>query len=133
MTELARSPEAHGSSVAEHSRAILSTSAVLITRKVVVTVAAAVTTAVLARALAVSDFGVYSAALATLYLATSVCDLGFGTVLARELATRPLERPVLLRAAVRAATACSVLVAVALAGASVLVGETRPGRGASWR
>ena len=57
----------------------------LFTRRVVVQLLSAASTAILARKLGVAGFGAYAAGLAMYYLALSVCDFGFGSVLAREL------------------------------------------------
>ena len=100
-------------SVDEHSHGILSTSSLLIVRRLIVTVGSAVATGVIARELTPNLFGVYSAALATFYIAQAVGDLGFGAVLAREMAVQPGRRPALLRAALRPALAWSLVVALA--------------------
>lgn len=101
--------------VETHSRGIVSTSGLLLARRVIVTAGSAVATGVIARELTPSSFGIYSAALATFYIAQAFGDLGFGPVLARELAVRTQERPALLRATIRPAMLWSLTVAVALA------------------
>lgn len=96
-----------------HAQGILSTSGLLLVRRLIATLGAAVATAVTARQLSTESFGVYSAALATFFLAQAFSDLGFASVVARELATRPDERPALLRAGLRPAVTWSLLIAVA--------------------
>jgi O-antigen/teichoic acid export membrane protein len=125
-TAVIESPAARPVTSGEHSRSIVSTSALLALRKIIVAIAGAVATAVLARALSVSDFGTYSAVLATYYLASSACDLGFGAVLSRELVTRPAERAALLRATTRAALGWSALVALIAIATVVLTQSGNP-------
>ena len=58
---------------------------VLFVRRVVIQLLSALSTAILARKLGVAGFGSYGAGLAMYYFGLSVCDFGFGSVLAREL------------------------------------------------
>ena len=64
---------------------ILSSSFLLIISRLSVQVASALSTAVVARSIAVKDFGNLNAGLAVFYLATALCDWGFGLSLARRL------------------------------------------------
>ena len=96
-----------------HAQGILSTSGLLLVRRLIATIGAAVATAVVARQLSTESFGLYSAALATFFLAQAFSDLGFAAVVSRELATRPDERPALLRAGLRPSVAWSLVIAVA--------------------
>ncbi|MCW2541843.1 MAG: hypothetical protein JWN95_3568 [Frankiales bacterium] len=106
--------------VSRHSKGIVSTSGLLLIRKIVVTFGSAIATAVIARKLAPGSFGVYSAAMATFFLAQSLCDLGFGTIVAREMAIRTTEQAKLLRATMRPATIWSAVLSLGLAGFALL-------------
>ena len=64
---------------------ILSSSVLLIVSRLLVQVASALSTAVVARCITVKDFGNLNAGLAVFYLATALCDWGFGLSLARRL------------------------------------------------
>jgi O-antigen/teichoic acid export membrane protein len=81
----------------------------------------AVGAAVLARALGVKDFGVYSVALATYYLLLGGTDFGFSAVAAREMARRPDEQAKVLRAALHVNVAWALLFA-AIGAAVALIG-----------
>ena len=64
---------------------ILSSSLILIISRLSVQVVSALSTAVVARSITVKDFGNLNAGLAAFYLATALCDWGFGLSLARRL------------------------------------------------
>ncbi len=91
----------------------------LVVRQVVVQLLSAASTAVLARVLGVASFGAYSAGMATYYLLLSVCDFGFGTVLARELGAGRPDDGSLARSMLQVQTAWSV--AVACLGAAIAI------------
>ncbi len=95
-------------------------------RRAGLAVLSAVATAVVAHRLGVAAFGAYSAGLAAFYLLQSACDFGFGTVLTRELATRPQHRRSLFRSTVLVATVWSILIAVGLGVLAITAGIGSP-------
>ncbi len=99
----------------------------LFIRLVVVQLLSAVSTAILARKLSVSGFGAYSAGLAMFYLALSVCDFGFGSVLARELGASRADDGSWVRSMLRVQTVWSGVVGlgVVIFAAAVGLGEIR--------
>jgi len=94
----------------------------LFLRRVAVQVLSAASTAILARKLGVSGFGDYSAGLAMYYLALSICDFGFGNVLARELGKGRADDGRLVRSMLRVQTAWSALVGLGVVGFVIAVG-----------
>ncbi|HTW20022.1 MAG TPA: oligosaccharide flippase family protein [Mycobacteriales bacterium] len=112
------------------SRKVGRSAAVLVVRRIVVTAASALSTVILARRLSISDFGAYSAGLATYYLLLSACDLGFNAVLVRELAIRPSGHASWLRITTQLALIWSLVIGGALlviglaAGPGGLRGQT---------
>lgn len=64
---------------------IFTSSALLIVARLSVQFTSAISTAVIARSVSVRDFGNFNAGLAVFYLATALCDWGFGLALAKRL------------------------------------------------
>jgi O-antigen/teichoic acid export membrane protein len=84
----------------------------------------AIATATVARVLGVGQFGQYAAALGTVTMLLVLCDLGFSSVLGRELAASVDEKGRLLRAAVRAQTVVAAAVTVAIVVIAIGIGVT---------
>lgn len=95
---------------------------ILLVRRFVVQLLSALSTAILARTLGVAGFGSYAAGLAMYYLALSVCDFGFGSVLGRELGRRRSDDGTLVRSMLRVQTQWSVAVGVGVVVFAVLAG-----------
>ncbi len=96
--------------------------ALMIVRRFAMIGLLAVSTAVLAHLLGVARFGAYSAALATTQLAAAASDLGFSSVLAREMAVRPAERGAILAAALREWSLWTLTLAAGLVALGVISG-----------
>lgn len=64
---------------------IFTSSALLIVARLSVQFTSAISTAVIARSVTLRDFGNFNAGLAVFYLATALCDWGFGLALAKRL------------------------------------------------
>jgi PST family polysaccharide transporter len=103
-------------------RKVAGSANVLLLRRVVVQVLSALSTAVLARTLGVAGFGSYAAGLAMYYVALSVCDFGFGTVLGRELGSRRADDGALVRSMLRVQTQWSVAVGIGVVVFALLAG-----------
>jgi O-antigen/teichoic acid export membrane protein len=86
----------------------------LVGRRIALTAMTSVTTAVVARKLGVSEFGVLASALGAYYLALALVDLGFSLVLGRDLARHPETRGQLFRTALRVQGAWAGCIAAAL-------------------
>jgi O-antigen/teichoic acid export membrane protein len=95
---------------------------VLFARRVVIQLLSAFSTAILARKLGVAGFGSYGAGLAMYYLALSVCDFGFGSVLARELGSRRANDGSLVRSMLRVQTQWSFAVGIGVVVFALVVG-----------
>lgn len=100
----------------------------LLVRKVFTMALGALTTGVLARVFGVADFGAYSAALAAFYIAVTAADLGFSSVLLRDLGISGADAGRLVRTAIRVMSAWSVVPAAILVGLAVAAG-LHSGRG----
>ena len=98
----------------------------LLLRRVIVQVLSALSTAVLARTLGVAGFGDFAAGLAMYYLALSVCDFGFGSVLARELGSGRADDGGLVRSMLRVQTGWSVAVGLGTVAFAVAAGLSSP-------
>jgi O-antigen/teichoic acid export membrane protein len=83
---------------------------------------AALTTAVIARVLGATSFGYYAGGMAAFQLALAFTDLGFSTVLTREMAKDPENRGNLTRSTLHMQLAWSALVAMVLAGVGLATG-----------
>ena len=94
----------------------------LLVRRVVVQVLSAISTAVLARKLGTSGFGEYAAGLAMFYLASSVSDFGFGSVLARALGAGNGRDGRLVRSMLWVQTTWSMVVGAGVVVFALLVG-----------
>lgn len=103
-------------------RKVAASANVLLVRRVVVQVLSALSTAILARKLGVAGFGSYAAGLAMYYLALSVCDFGFGSVLARELGRRRADDGSVVRSMLRVQTQWSVVVGLGVVVFAVVAG-----------
>jgi len=98
----------------------------LLLRRVIVQVLSALSTAVLARTLGVAGFGDFAAGLAMYYLALSVCDFGFSSVLARELGSGRADDGRLVRSMLRVQTTWSVVVGLGTVAFALAVGLSSP-------
>lgn len=95
----------------------------LLGRRVVISIATAVSAAVVARELGASDFGTYASALAVVALGQAVADMGFSTVMLRDLPQAVAERRALLtRSTVQVHLMWSAVVGLALAVAGLASG-----------
>ncbi len=103
-------------------RKVAGSANVLLMRRVVVQLLSALSTAILARKLGVAGFGSYAAGLAMYYLALSVCDFGFGSVLARELGSRRADDGSLVRSMLRVQTQWSLVVGAGVILFAVVAG-----------
>lgn len=103
-------------------RKVAGSANVLLVRRVVVQLLSALSTAILARKLGVAGFGSYAAGLAMYYLALSVCDFGFGSVLARELGSRRADDGSLVRSMLRVQTQWSLVVGAGVVLFAVVAG-----------
>ena len=110
-----------GSTAPLHKKMATSASQLFI-RCIAVQLLSALSTAILARKLGIAGFGDYSAGLAMYYLALSVCDFGFGNVLARELGKHRADDGRLVRSMLHVQTAWSSLVGLAVVGFCLAVG-----------
>lgn len=94
-------------------------------RQVVGTGLQAVTVVVLARALGASNLGLYASGTAAYYLAGAFTELGFGLVLAREMAKHPGAQGRLLRSTMHVQLMWSTVIAVGLACLGLITGGVR--------
>lgn len=94
----------------------------LLVRKVFTMALGAFTTGVVARLFGVAEFGAYSAALAAFYIAVTAADLGFSSVLLRDLGVSGADAGRLVRTAVRVMVAWSVAPGIVLVALGVLAG-----------
>ena len=108
------------------SRRIATSAGQLLVRRVFVQVLSALSTAVLARTLGVAGFGNFAAGLAMYYLALSVCDFGFGSVLARELGSGRADDGGVVRSMLRVQTSWSVAVGMGTVVFALAVGLSSP-------
>jgi len=119
-------PDDDGRNGRPESTRIATSAGQLLVRRVVVQVLSALSTAVLARTLGVAGFGDFAAGLAMYYLALSVCDFGFGSVLARELGSGRADDGSLVRSMLRVQTTWSVAVGLGTVVFALAVGLTSP-------
>jgi len=105
---------------------ILSSSALLIVSRLSVQVASALSTAVVARSIAVEDFGNLNAGLAIFYLTTALCDWGFGLSLARRLGQGDSRDGIVVRSIARLQTVWSGCVACCAVLYAIFSGWNEP-------
>ena len=110
----------------QSSDRILSASALLISSRLVVQVVSAASTAVVARSISVEDFGNLNAGLAVFYLATALCDWGFGLSLARRLGRSNSRDGSVVRSAVRLQASWSGFVTILVIAYAVVSGLEKP-------
>ena len=113
------SPEARDDQL---HRKVAGSANVLLVRRMVVQVLTALCTAILARTLGVAGFGSYAAGLAMFYVAVSVCDFGFGSVLGRELGRHRADDGSLVRSMLRVQTQWSLVVGFCVVVFAVVAG-----------
>jgi O-antigen/teichoic acid export membrane protein len=94
-------------------------------RQVAGTGLSAVTAVVVARALGASNLGLYASGTAAYYLAGAFTELGFGLVLAREMAKHPGEQGRLLRSTMHVQLMWSAVIAVGLVCLGLITGGVR--------
>ncbi|MDQ6778447.1 MAG: oligosaccharide flippase family protein [Actinomycetota bacterium] len=94
-------------------------------RQLLQTALLAGTAAVVARFLGPTDFGFYVGGTAAFNLAVALTDLGFSSVLLREMAKRPEEQGRLLRATMQLQTMWSVAVALGVVALGLAAGGQR--------
>ncbi len=94
-------------------------------RQLIQTILLAGTAAVVARFLGPTDFGFYVGGTAAYNLAVALTDLGFSSVLLREMAKRPAEQGRLLRATMQLQTMSSVGIALGLVALGLAAGGQR--------
>jgi O-antigen/teichoic acid export membrane protein len=122
--------EAHGSAEEELgavTRGTARMASVAGLRQIVQTLLLAGTAAVVARFLGPTDFGFYVGGTAAFTLAVALTDLGFSSVLLREMAKRPEEQGRLLRATMQLQTMWSVGIALGVVALGLVAGGQRGG------
>lgn len=105
---------------------ILSSSALLIVSRLSVQVVSAISTAFVARTVSVGDFGDLNSGLAVFYLATALCDWGFGLSLARRLGRGGSRDGSVVRSVARLQNSWSGFVAVLAIAYVALSGWNEP-------
>jgi O-antigen/teichoic acid export membrane protein len=105
---------------------ILSSSVLLVASRFSVQVVSAVATAVVARSISVEDFGNLNGGLAIFYLATALCDWGFGLSLARRLGRGSSRDGSVVRSVARLQNAWSGFVTVLVVAYAAISGWSEP-------